>query len=203
MASNQYVNKVIFGGDVIIDISSDTVAANKLLSGITAHDKSGAPITGECTYDSDTTDADATTDEILAGKYAYVNKAKIQGTMTNQGEKHYTLSARDTEVNIPAGYHDGSGGIGLASADKTALVSTNLRQGVTVLGIEGTMSNMEGVKATSASITPYTTSQTIVPTDLGDYNSITQINIAAIAKTEVDNQAGGKTVTIGTVAPST
>lgn len=203
MASNQYVNKVIFGGDVIMDISSDTVAANKLLSGITAHDKSGAPITGECTYDSDTTDADATTDEILSGKYAYVNKAKIQGTMTNQGEKHYTLSARDSEVSIPAGYHDGSGGIGLASADKAALIAGNLRQGVTVLGVEGTMSNMEGVKATSASVTPYTTSQTIVPTDLGDYNSITQISIAAIAKTEVDNQAGGKTVTIGTVAPST
>ena len=203
MASNQYVNKVIFGGDVIMDISSDTVAANKLLSGITAHDKSGAPITGECTYDSDTTDADATTDEILSGKYAYVNKAKIQGTMTNQGEKHYTLSARDSEVSIPAGYHDGSGGIGLASADKAALIAGNLRQGVTVLGVEGTMSNMEGVKATSASVTPYTTSQTIVPTDLGDYNSITQISIAAIAKTEVDNQAGGKTVTIGTIAPST
>ena len=203
MANNQYVNKVIFGGDVIMDISSDTVAANKLLSGITAHDKTGAPITGECTYDSDTTDADATTDEILAGKYAYVNKAKLTGTMTNQGEKHYTLSTRDAEVSIPQGYHDGSGGIGLSSADKTALVAANVRQGVTVLGVEGTMSGMEGVKATSASITPYTTSQTIVPTDLGDYNSITQISIAAIAKTETDNAAGGKTVTIGTVAPTT
>ena len=202
MANNQYVNKVIFGNEVVIDLSSDTIAANKLLNGFTAHDKTGAPITGECTYDSDTTDADATTDEILAGKYAYVNKAKLTGTMTNQGEKHYTLSTRDAEVSIPQGYHDGSGGIGLAAADKTALVAANVRQGVTILGVEGTMSNMEGVKATSASITPYTTSQTIVPTDLGDYNSISQITIAAITKTEVDNVAGGKTVTIGTVAPS-
>lgn len=202
MASNQYVNKVIFGGDVIMDISSDTVAANKLLYGITAHDKTGAPITGECTYDSDTTDADATTDEILAGKYAYVNKAKLTGTMTNQGEKHYTLSARDTEVSIPQGYHDGSGGIGLSSADKAALIATNVRQGVTVLGVEGSMTGTEGIKSTSASITPYTTSQTIVPADLGDYNSITQISVAAITKTETDNAAGGKTVTIGAVAPS-
>ena len=202
MASNQYVNKVIFGGDVIMDISSDTVAANKLLYGITAHDKTGAPITGECTYDSDTTDADATTDEILSGKYAYVNKAKLTGTMTNQGEKHYTLSARDTEVSIPQGYHDGSGGIGLGSADKAALIATNLRQGVTVLGIEGSMTGTEGIKSTSASVTPYTTSQTIVPADLGDYNSITQISVAAITKTETDNAAGGKTVTIGAVAPS-
>ena len=202
MASNQYVNKVIFGSDVIMDISSDTVAANKLLYGFTAHDKTGAPITGECTYDSDTTDADATTDEILAGKYAYVNKAKLTGTMTNQGEKHYTLSARDTEVSIPQGYHDGSGGIGLSSADKAALIAANIRDGVTVLGVEGTMSGTEGVLSTSASITPYTTSQTIVPADLGNYNSITQVTVAAITKTEVDNSAGGKTVTIGAVAPS-
>ena len=202
MASNQYVNKVIFGSDVIMDISSDTVAANKLLNGFTAHDHTGAPITGECTYDSDTTDADATTDEILAGKYAYVNKAKLTGTMTNQGEKHYTLSARDTEVSIPQGYHDGSGGIGLNSTDKAALIATNVRQGVTILGVEGSMTGTEGVLATSASITPYTTSQTITPADLGNYNSITQVTVAAITKTETDNAAGGKTVTIGAVAPS-
>ena len=203
MASNQYVNKVIFGGETLIDISSDTVAANKILTGFTAHDRTGAPITGECSYDADTSDATASSDDILTGADAYVNGVKVSGSMTNRGEVHYTLSARDSEVSIPQGYHDGSGGIGLASADKTALVPGNVRQGVTVLGIEGTMSNMEGVKATSTSITPYTTAQTIVPTDLGDYNSITQINVSAIAKTEVDNPAGGKTVTIGTVAPTT
>ena len=46
MANNQYVNKVIFGNDTLIDLSSDTVAANKMLSETTAHDKSGATITG-------------------------------------------------------------------------------------------------------------------------------------------------------------
>ena len=64
------------------------------------------------------------------------------------------------------------------------------------------MSSSEGVKATAASVTPYTTTQTITPSDLGDFNSITQINVAAIAYTESDNAAGGVTVTIGTVAPA-
>jgi len=64
------------------------------------------------------------------------------------------------------------------------------------------MSGSEDVLATSASITPYTTSQTITPADLGNYNSITQINVSAIAYSESDNAAGGVTVTIGTVAPS-
>ena len=47
MASNPYVNKVqLADGTTLIDISSDTVAAGKMLSGTTAHDKSGAQITG-------------------------------------------------------------------------------------------------------------------------------------------------------------
>jgi len=64
------------------------------------------------------------------------------------------------------------------------------------------MSGSEGVKATQATITPYTTTQTITPADLGDFNSISQINVAAIAYTESDNNAGGVTVTIGTTAPT-
>ena len=58
MANNQYVNKVIFGNDTLIDLSSDTVAVNKMLSGTTAHDKSGATITGNIPqrgYDNITT----------------------------------------------------------------------------------------------------------------------------------------------------
>ena len=49
MANNQYVNKVIYGNSTIIDISQDTVTAEKILSGYTAHDATGASITGTCT----------------------------------------------------------------------------------------------------------------------------------------------------------
>ena len=40
------VNKVEYGGSTLIDLTSDTVTADNLLSGYTAHDKSGAIITG-------------------------------------------------------------------------------------------------------------------------------------------------------------
>ena len=47
MANNPYVNKVdLADGTVLIDLTSDTVAAGKMLSGTTAHDASGAAITG-------------------------------------------------------------------------------------------------------------------------------------------------------------
>lgn len=40
------VNKVTYGGETLIDLTSDTVTADKLAQGITAHDKSGAAIVG-------------------------------------------------------------------------------------------------------------------------------------------------------------
>ena len=40
------VNKVIFGGETVVDLTSDTVTPETLAVGITAHDKSGNLITG-------------------------------------------------------------------------------------------------------------------------------------------------------------
>ena len=45
MATKNY-NKIIYGGKTLIDLTGDTVIADKLLKGYTAHDKSGAKITG-------------------------------------------------------------------------------------------------------------------------------------------------------------
>ena len=40
------VNKVVFGNNTLIDLTSDTIQADKLLEGYTAHDASGANIVG-------------------------------------------------------------------------------------------------------------------------------------------------------------
>ena len=195
------INKVVFGNQTIIDLTTDTLAnASQLLEGVTAHDRSGAVITGTCTYDADTSDANAAASEILAGKTAYANGNKLTGTMPNNGGTNVTVSTK-AGTTIPAGYSDGSAKAVIDSASAAALIPGNVREGVTILGVEGEMSGSEGVKATTANVTPYTTAQTIVPTDLGDYNSITQINVAAIAYSTSAN-AYGLTATIGTVAPA-
>lgn len=46
MANNQYVNKVLYNDSTLIDLTGDTVTPESLLSGYTAHDRSGAPING-------------------------------------------------------------------------------------------------------------------------------------------------------------
>ena len=40
------INKVVFGTDVLIDLTTDTVTPAKLYKGVTAHAKDGTSITG-------------------------------------------------------------------------------------------------------------------------------------------------------------
>ena len=202
MASNQYVNKVIYDGNTLIDLTQDDLTRADVVNGKYFHLPSGERTTGTNTKDADTSDATAIATEILSGATAYVNGTKITGSMNNRGAVTGTISTVAGEYTVPSGYHDGSGKVSIASAEQAKLIAANIRDGVTILGVEGSMSGSEDVKATSTTITPYTTSQTITPADLGDYNSFTSVTVDAIAKTEVDNAAGGKTVTIGTVAPS-
>lgn len=77
--SDMAVNKVVYGTTVLVDLTGDTVTADKLLKGATAHDASGEPVTGEMEPSIDTSDATATASDIAAGVTAYVNGEKITG----------------------------------------------------------------------------------------------------------------------------
>lgn len=192
--ANQYKNKVVYNGNVLIDLTQDSVDAAHLLSGYTAHAKSGAPITGTCTFDADTTDADATRAEILNGKTAYVNGVKLTGSMPNNGSNNVTVSSTAGQT-IPAGYYDGSGKAVIDSTSASALTANNIRQGVTILGVQGTLSAEDGLTVGAIDVTPKATAQTVTAAS-SDLDYITQVTVAAIPYTESDNAAGGVTVEI-------
>lgn len=187
-------SKVVFYGETLIDLTGDTVSAAKLLKGATAHDKSGEPITGTCEYDSDTSEASANADDILAGETAYARGSELTGTMPNNGSVAGSISAADEEYTVPMGYHDGGGKVGIATAEKQKLIAGNIKKGITILGIKGTYGG-EAIKVQAKTVTPSASKQTITP-DSG-YDYISQVTVNAVPKTESANAAGGTTVTIG------
>ena len=175
---NTYNSKVVLSnGTVIMDLTADTVTAADLLEGVTAHGKDGAPITGTCTYDADTSEDTAA------------------GTMTNVGAQTSTITTKAQQVTIGQGYHDGSGKVSIASEEQAKIIANNIREGIEILGVLGTMSGSEGVVAQAKTATPTWSQQTISP-DTG-YTHLSQVTVNAIPIAYADNSAGGKTVTIG------
>ena len=194
--ANSYNNKIVLAsGEVLIDLTGDTVDAAHVLDGFTFHDKSGAPVTGTCTYDSDTSDDTAAVGEILSGKTAHARGALLTGTMPNNGAQIGSIGTKTQEVTIAQGYHDGSGKVSISADEQAKLVPNNIREGITILGVEGTMSGSESVVAQARSVTPKFTQQVISPED--GYTHLSQVTVYPITVTYSDNSAGGKTVTIG------
>lgn len=188
------INKVIYGGQTLIDLTSDTVTASDVQSGVTFHLPSGQVSTGTCTYDSDTTSDSAVVAEVLSGSTFHARGAALTGTMPNRGGVTGTITTKAGSYTIPNGYHDGSGTVSISSTEQAKIIAENIRQGVTILGVEGTMSGTEDVTAEAITVTPSTSSQTITPST--GYNYISQVTVNAISYVLSDNSAGGQTATI-------
>lgn len=193
--ANQYVNKVVYGGDTLIDLTADTTVASDVAAGKYFHLATGERVQGTSTLDADTSDATATAAEILSTKTAYVNGNKVTGSMPNRGAVTGTISTKAQQYTIQQGYHDGSGKVGISSTEQAKIIATNIRQGVTILGVEGSMSGTEDMDIEPAkTVTPKTTAQTILPAE--GYDGMAQVTVEAIPVTRTDNAQGGVTVTI-------
>lgn len=193
MPNTKYNSKIVFYGETLMDLTEDTIDAASLLKGKTAHDKSGAPITGTCEYDSNTTDATATAAEILSGKTAYGARQKITGTMPNKGKVDLKVVDKN-KVSIPAGYHDGSGSAAIDETEAAKLIAGNIKSGVEILGVTGDYAG-ELVNGQKKTVTPAKTQFSVLPDE--GYDHLTEVVVAAVPIAYADNPAGGQTVTIG------
>ena len=193
--SSNIINKVIYDGDVLIDLTNDTITVADVINSKTFHLASGATATGSCTYDADTKDATANAAEILSGKTAYKNGAKVTGSMANRGGNNIIVSSI-AGTTIASGYYDGSGKAAIDSTSASNLTATNIRSGITILGVEGTLSAEDELTVGAVSVTP-TTSQQVITAASENLDYITQVTVAAIPYNETTNAAGGYTATIG------
>ena len=208
------VNKVIINNEVILDLTQDTVTSDKMVSGVTAHDKSGKQITGTKKYGSSfrvtgayasarttvdgttyngeqtadmgdfyidsaskftpqvyipkskfsTVFGDATTADVLAGaSFTGTDGTKKTGAMPNNGAAAIQLSNL-TAKSVTAGYYSG-GTAKIADAEAAKIIPENIKKGVTILGVEGTMEASAGGDYNIAATTNADGTQNLAITD--------------------------------------
>ena len=97
----------------------------------------------------ETSDADIAAADVLTGKKGYGASGLVNGSMANNGSTGGTISTKDGTVAIPAGYTSG-GSVGLATARKSAIVSSNIKSGRTILGVSGSSMVLDTTLASGA-----------------------------------------------------
>lgn len=186
------INKVIYGGNVVMDITDTTAQQAQVLKTFYFYGRDGVKYEGTCSFNADTSDATATADELLYGETAYVNGNKITGSMPNRGAVTGTISTL-SPYTIQNGYHDGSGTVGISSSETAKIIASNIKAGITILGVEGTYSGEAVSVEANKNATPSASQQVITPSSGYDY--LAQVTVAAIPYVESPNTYG-TTVTI-------
>ena len=86
---------------------------------------------------TNTNDATATDSDVLANKTAYSKGQKLSGSLPNKGEANIELTDLTTKT-VERGYYSG-GTAKIADAESAKIIPENIKSGVTVLGVEGTL----------------------------------------------------------------
>ena len=128
-------SKIVFSTRVLIDLTADTVTADKLLEGTTAHGKDGERVTGTI-LDRNTVGKHGAVglSQFLTG--VAVSKAKSANTQTN----HNLDGVSRLCLQPPAGFYNGNTYVGetyAKVASTIGLTADKIMQGNTVLGIAG------------------------------------------------------------------
>ena len=188
-------SKIIFGGRTLIDLTNDDVKPENLLKGIKAHNSNGDEIEGACEYDVKSEGTTATAAEILKGKTAAVGGKVITGTMPNIGAVTGSISSKDGKYAIAKGWHDGTGRVGIDETEQQKLTPENIREGVEILGVTGTMTGADEITSQSKTVdAPLDEDLTVLPDEGTNY--LSQVVVKAVSYTEIDNTADGKGITV-------
>lgn len=87
----------------------------------------------------DTSSADIASADVLTGKTAYGSSGEVSGGMANNGSTSGTISTKAGTVTIPSGYTSG-GTVSISSTEQNKIIASNIKSGVTILGVGGSLS---------------------------------------------------------------
>ena len=87
----------------------------------------------------DVSEADAVAGNVLTGKVFIGPNGQDTGSMANNGNTSGNISTKAGTVTIPAGYTSG-GTVSISSTEQAKVIAGNIKSGVTLLGVSGSLS---------------------------------------------------------------
>lgn len=148
----------------LIDLTADKILEGNTILGIEGTVEAGG---------IDTSDATATVKDILAGKTAYVDGEKLEGTMANNGD--LIITPNTDEQDHSAGYYNSIQVRPVTSSVDTNIKAENIKSGISILGVSGSLIELNGHEL---EVTPATVQKVIEPED--NYNAITKVTVEAV-----------------------
>ena len=88
----------------------------------------------------DTSDADGVASNVLSGKVVYGSSGQITGSMVNRGDGSKNLTTVNDQKTLSPGYYN-EGSIKIASAEQAKIIPANIKSGVTILGVAGSLTS--------------------------------------------------------------
>lgn len=166
MAGN--VNQVIVNGETIIDLTADTIVADKMPFGTTAHDASGAKIKGAAATGFTTITANVESSSDSTSVYTHANAYK----------NCYLEKGKEVGWNIPASKFGDA-----TAADVVKGKTFTSSAGFMATGTYEPTSTEPTLQAKT--VTPTATQQTVTP-DSG-YDGLSQVTVAGDANLTPEN----------------
>ena len=202
------VNKIIFNGESVLDLTQDTATAQDVRQGKKFHLKSGASSIGTLIPGTDVSDTTATANDVVQGKYFYLqNGQRVEGNIAKRVGSNINFVIYYDNVTFSPGYYQQAINVKIDETQQKRFKPENIRDGVVLMGvtgnyvgqgivIEGQTTNYRVNATTNVNkgefVELINTDNTIRPTTMGN----TSIGIAK------ESGAGGETIQIYTPNPA-
>lgn len=199
------VSKVVYGGNTLVDLTNDTVTADTLVVGRTAHGKSGEVLNGTNPYEKTATDTVVSEQATLIQQIQEALEGKADGDVSYDFYEggtsitpNFTTQTLDTANKVvpsditvnPIPYSQYTGSTNITPSTTEQIIGTSSK----IINDDITI---EAIRLQSKSVTPTTSIQSVIPD--ANMNGLSEVTVGAI---QTETQTVTPTESAQTITPT-